>query len=132
MRQELYVNLEREYESARIAEINDVPVITVIDAAVPPAWRAQPRRRVAALVGLGVGMILGGGLASLVVMAFMRNWRATVISAVAIPASIISTFGMMRALNFTLNNITMLAMVLNTARTPLPAGAKPGLAPVPR
>src|SRR2546428_7546581 len=42
----------------------------------------------------------------------MRNWRATVISAVAIPASIISTFGMMRALNFTLNNITMLALVL--------------------
>src|SRR5215510_8768115 len=42
----------------------------------------------------------------------MRNWRATIISAVAIPASIISTFGMMRALNFTLNNITMLALVL--------------------
>src|SRR5439155_16871941 len=39
-------------------------------------------------------------------------WRATIISAVAIPASIISTFGMMRALNFTLNNITMLALVL--------------------
>src|SRR6476660_7428936 len=45
-------------------------------------------------------------------MMFMRNWRATVISAVAIPASIISAFGMMRALNFTLNNITMLALVL--------------------
>src|SRR5437762_1650809 len=45
-------------------------------------------------------------------MAFMRNWRATVISAVAIPSSVISTFGMMRALNFTLNNITMLALVL--------------------
>src|SRR2546428_3779520 len=42
----------------------------------------------------------------------MRNWRATVISAVAIPASIVSAFGMMRALNFTLNNITMLALVL--------------------
>src|SRR4029079_7504746 len=49
---------------------------------------------------------------SLVVMMFMRNWRATVISAVAIPASIVSAFGMMRALNFTLNNITMLALVL--------------------
>src|SRR5213078_755429 len=55
---------------------------------------------------------LGSILASLVVMLFMRNWRATVISAVAIPASIVSTFGMMRALNFTLNNITMLALVL--------------------
>ena len=42
----------------------------------------------------------------------MRNWRATVIAGVAIPASVISTFGMMRALDFTLNSVTMLALVL--------------------
>ena len=42
----------------------------------------------------------------------MRNWRATVIAAIAIPASIIATFGVMYWLNFTLNNITMLALVL--------------------
>ena len=57
-------------------------------------------------------LILGSILASLVVLLFMRDWRATVIGAVAIPASIIATFGAMRALNFTLNNITMLALVL--------------------
>lgn len=57
-------------------------------------------------------LILGSILASLVVFVFMRDWRATLIGAVAIPASIIATFGMMRALNFTLNNITMLALVL--------------------
>ena len=42
----------------------------------------------------------------------MRNWRATVIAGVAIPASVISTFGMMAALDFTLNSVTMLALVL--------------------
>src|SRR5262245_36505440 len=42
----------------------------------------------------------------------MRNWRATVIAAVAIPTSVIATFGMMKALNFTLNSVTMLALVL--------------------
>lgn len=57
-------------------------------------------------------LILGSVLASLVVLLFMRDWRATVIGAVAIPASIIATFGVMRAMNFTLNNITMLALVL--------------------
>jgi HAE1 family hydrophobic/amphiphilic exporter-1 len=57
-------------------------------------------------------LILGSILASLVVLLFMRDWRATVIGAVAIPASIIATFGAMRMLNFTLNNITMLALVL--------------------
>jgi len=55
---------------------------------------------------------VGGILACLVVFAFMRNWRSTVIAAVAIPASVISTFGMMAALDFTLNSVTMLALVL--------------------
>jgi HAE1 family hydrophobic/amphiphilic exporter-1 len=72
----------------------------------------QSRYIEAAFHEVQLHLILGSILASLVVFAFMRNWRATIISAVAIPASIISTFGMMRALNFTLNNITMLALVL--------------------
>src|SRR4029079_13133922 len=41
-----------------------------------------------------------------------RSWRSTVIAGVAIPASVVSTFGMMWALNFTLNSVTMLALVL--------------------
>jgi HAE1 family hydrophobic/amphiphilic exporter-1 len=57
-------------------------------------------------------LILGAILASLVVLLFMRNWRATIIAAVAIPASIVATFGAMDWLGFTLNNITMLALVL--------------------
>src|SRR4051812_30808196 len=42
----------------------------------------------------------------------MRNWRSTIIAAVAIPSSVIATFGMMWALHFTLNSVTMLALVL--------------------
>ena len=42
----------------------------------------------------------------------MRSWRSTIIAAVAIPASIIATFAIMRAFDFTLNNVTMLALVL--------------------
>src|SRR5206468_19045 len=42
----------------------------------------------------------------------MRSWRSTFIAAVAIPTSVISAFGMMWMLNFTLNSVTMLALVL--------------------
>ena len=59
-----------------------------------------------------VDLILGSILACLVVFFFMRDWRATVIAAVAIPTSVISTFGLMAALGFTLNTVTMLALVL--------------------
>ncbi|MCC6589618.1 MAG: efflux RND transporter permease subunit [Bryobacterales bacterium] len=72
----------------------------------------QSRYIEAAFHEVQLHLILGSILASLVVLLFMRNWRATVIAAVAIPASIIATFGAMRWLGFTLNNITMLALVL--------------------
>ncbi len=57
-------------------------------------------------------LILGSIFACLVVLAFMRSWRGVVIAGIAIPASLISTFAMMRALDFTLNSVTMLALVL--------------------
>ena len=56
-------------------------------------------------------LVLGGLLASLVVFLFIRNLRVTFIAALAIPASIIGTFTVMRAFGFTLNNMTMLALV---------------------
>jgi hydrophobic/amphiphilic exporter-1 (mainly G- bacteria), HAE1 family len=74
--------------------------------------RDQSRYIEAALHEIQVHLVLGSILASLVVLAFMRSWRATAIAAVAIPASVISTFGMMWWLGFTLNSVTMLALVL--------------------
>ncbi|MFZ4985948.1 MAG: efflux RND transporter permease subunit [Blastocatellia bacterium] len=65
-----------------------------------------------ALSEINVHLVLGSILACLVVFVFMRSWRSTIIAGVAIPASVISTFGMMRALDFTLNSVTMLALVL--------------------
>ena len=72
----------------------------------------QSRYIYAALHEINVHLILGSILASLVVFVFMRSWRSTAIAAVAIPASVVSTFGMMWALHFTLNTVTMLALVL--------------------
>jgi len=57
-------------------------------------------------------LILGGILAAIVVFVFIRNWRSTLITAVAIPTSIISTYTLMNWMGFTLNQITMLALVL--------------------
>ncbi|MEK6407231.1 MAG: efflux RND transporter permease subunit [Acidobacteriota bacterium] len=74
--------------------------------------RDQSRYIYAALHEITLHLVLGSILASLVVFAFMRSFRSTLIAAIAIPASVISTFGMMRALNFTLNSVTMLALVL--------------------
>ncbi|MGE3539144.1 MAG: efflux RND transporter permease subunit [Candidatus Tectimicrobiota bacterium] len=74
--------------------------------------RDQSRYINAALHEINLHLVLGSILACLVVLAFMRSWRSTLIAGVAIPASVVSTFGMMWALNFTLNSVTMLALVL--------------------
>lgn len=59
-----------------------------------------------------MAMIEGSILAVLVVFIFLRDWRATVISALAIPLSAIPTFGFMYWQDFTLNNISLLALSL--------------------
>jgi HAE1 family hydrophobic/amphiphilic exporter-1 len=74
--------------------------------------RDQSRYIYAALHEIKLHLVLGSILACLVVLVFMRSWRSTLIAGVAIPASVIATFGMMWWLGFTLNSVTMLALVL--------------------
>jgi len=57
-------------------------------------------------------MVEGAVLAVLVVFLFLRDWRATVISALAIPLSAIPAFWFMDMLGFTLNQMTLLALSL--------------------
>jgi HAE1 family hydrophobic/amphiphilic exporter-1 len=58
-------------------------------------------------------LIVGSILAALVVFVFLMNVRSTVISAIAIPTSIIATFGLVWSMGFTLNLMTMLALTLS-------------------
>ncbi len=57
-------------------------------------------------------LVLGSLLAALVVLIFLGSLRSTIIAAIAIPVSIISTFGLMKAFGFTLNMMTLLALAL--------------------
>ncbi|HYM22228.1 MAG TPA: efflux RND transporter permease subunit, partial [Vicinamibacterales bacterium] len=58
-------------------------------------------------------LIVGSILAALVVLLFLTNVRSTIISAIAIPTSIIATFGLIWYMDFTLNLMTMLALTLS-------------------
>lgn len=58
-------------------------------------------------------LIFGGLLAVIIVFLFLRDFRITLITALAIPISVISTFILLRLMGFTLNNMTMLALSLS-------------------
>ncbi|KAF0122196.1 MAG: hydrophobic/amphiphilic exporter-1 (mainly G- bacteria) HAE1 family [bacterium] len=58
-------------------------------------------------------LILGSLFAVIAVFVFLRNFRTTLITAVALPVSIVSTFAMIKFFGFTFNNMTMLALSLS-------------------
>ena len=57
-------------------------------------------------------LIIASVLAVVAILLFLRNWRATLITAVALPLSIIPTFAVLQLLGYTLNNMTLLALAL--------------------
>jgi uncharacterized protein involved in exopolysaccharide biosynthesis len=65
LKQEVLGTLSRSYEEARINEVRDTPVLTVIDRADVPARKSFPNRTLSVLVALLVGAVMGMGIAYL-------------------------------------------------------------------
>jgi tyrosine-protein kinase Etk/Wzc len=59
----LYLTLKRQYELAAIEERRDVPLLSVLDRAVEPAFRYSPRRKILTLFGLFLGFTTGAAVA---------------------------------------------------------------------
>src|SRR5881396_3344413 len=113
-----------QLEIRRASGENTIKVTDAIKRKLGPIQQALPRGVTltlirddsrfinASTVSLEEHLLWGSLLAALVVMFFIRNIRAVIISALAIPASIVSTFTLMRAMDFTLNNMTLLGLTL--------------------
>ncbi len=71
LRQEIFQTLTREYEEARIAEVRDTPLLTTIDAAVPPDRRTFPQRKLLVLLAM-----LASGLTT-VTFIYLGEYRRT-------------------------------------------------------
>jgi HAE1 family hydrophobic/amphiphilic exporter-1 len=111
-------------EIRRQSGANTIAVIDAVRAGIdrllpqlPAGVRLQVIRDQSRFIGEALAeierhLLIGALLASLVVLLFMRSWRSTLIASLAIPTSVIGAFGVMGALGFTLNSVTMLALVL--------------------
>jgi HAE1 family hydrophobic/amphiphilic exporter-1 len=58
-------------------------------------------------------LVFGAVLTVLIILLFLRDWRATLIAALALPTSVVATFAFIDAMDFTFNNMTMLALTLS-------------------
>ncbi len=113
------------FSISRAKGASDVVVAERVDAKVAELSKLYPHvhlRKVDNTVTYTEGnynstmhtLIEGAILAVLVVLLFLRDFRATIIAAIALPLSIIPTFWAMSALGFSLNLVTLLAMTLVT------------------
>lgn len=59
-----------------------------------------------------IALVFGGAMAILVILLFMLDLRSTIISAIALPTSVVGTFFLMYALDFSLNMMTLLGLSL--------------------
>ncbi len=102
---------------------NTVEVQRKIDAALEKAGPSFPQLAIKQVhtdaegimenvVDVRGHIIFGGIMAVLVVFVFMRDWRSTAITALALPTSVIATFFFMYAIGFTINMMTLMALSL--------------------
>ncbi len=74
--------------------------------------RAQTIR--ASVHDVELTLLLSVGLVVVVVFLFLRSWRATLIPSVAVPLSLLATFGVMYLLGYSLDNLSLMALTIST------------------
>ena len=106
---------------ANIIETVDrvVAMVPQLRSTIPPATDLQVSmdRSItirASLLAVERSLLAAVILVVLVVLLFLRDWRATLIPAVAVPVSLIGTFGAMYLLGYTLDNLSLMALTVAT------------------
>ncbi len=105
---------------------NIIQTIDSVKAAIPELMAAMPRAMTLTIANdrsttirqslndTEMTLVISVVLVTLVVFLFLRNLRATMIPAVAVPVSIIGTFGAMYLMGFSLDNLSLMALTVST------------------
>ncbi len=114
------VNIQRQ-PGANIIDVVDriKKLLPQLQASLPQAVKVQILTDRTTTIRASVKdvefeLMLAIGLVVLVVFLFLRNLAATVIPSVAVPLSLIGTFGVMYLLGYSLNNLTLMALTIST------------------
>src|SRR5258707_173996 len=114
------LNIQRQPGSNIISVADRVKVLlTQLQSSLPASIKVQiltDRTETirASVKDVQFELMLTVGLVVLVIFLFLRNLRATVIPSVAVPLSLVGTFGVMYLLGYSLNNLTLMALTIST------------------
>jgi hydrophobe/amphiphile efflux-1 (HAE1) family protein len=107
--------------TANVIKVSDSikALLPELSASVPPSMKlaiaADPTQTIRTSVrDIQLTMVLTIILVVLVIFAFLRNLRATIIPSIAVPLSLVGTFGVMYLLHFSLDNFSLMALTIST------------------
>jgi HAE1 family hydrophobic/amphiphilic exporter-1 len=88
-----------------------------LQAGLPPDVKAEVIRDQSRFIKNSIDevqlhLVLAALLVSGSILLFLRDWRTTLIAMLSIPTSLVGTFAFMQAMGFTVNNITMIGLIL--------------------
>ena len=112
------LQIRRQSGTNTVEVVNGVKEkLAELQATLPAGYNARVVRDLGEFIEASIHdveehLVVGSILAALVVLLFLWNLRSTLIAAIAIPTSIIATFGLIWYMGFTLNAMTMLALTL--------------------
>jgi multidrug efflux pump len=114
------VNIQRQPGANIILVVDRIKkLLPVLQAGLPAAVnvtiltdRTETIR--ASVADVEFELTLTIGLVVMVIFLFLRNLRATVIPSIAVPLSLVGTFGIMYLLGYSLNNLTLMALTIST------------------
>jgi HAE1 family hydrophobic/amphiphilic exporter-1 len=114
----IVMDIQRQSGQNTIQVIDGIKAkLKEIQPLLPPGMKAVVIRDDSRFIDQSIAaleehLLLGSILASIIVFFFIRNVPSTIISALAIPASLVASFTLMRAMHFTLNTMTLLGLTL--------------------
>jgi multidrug efflux pump len=114
------VNIQRQPGANIITVVDRIKkLLPVLQASMPASVRVtvltdRTETIRASVADVEFELSLTVGLVVMVIFLFLRNLRATVIPSVAVPLSIVGTFGIMYLLGYSLNNLTLMALTIST------------------
>jgi multidrug efflux pump len=112
------LSIQRQAQANLLELVNGIKAqLDIIRAEVPPGVNVNVSYDTSTFVERSVGEVYvtlweASLLVVLMIFLFLRNWRATFIPLLAIPVSLVGTFAVMSWIGFTLNILTLLALVL--------------------
>jgi HAE1 family hydrophobic/amphiphilic exporter-1 len=118
-REAVVLSVQRQFEANTLETIDLVKSkIRDLQPTLPPGTFVEVIRDTSTFIKASISslqehLLFGSVLASLVVLFFLRDWRSVLIAALAIPTSIVATLTLLRVMNLSLNNMTLLALTLS-------------------